>query len=409
MNIPLAVENSVLPASGSRRLLDPPASPNFLSLAASASATPDPKSGRLLGISQIFNPSRHTVVVGMSGGVDSSVSALLLKRQGYRVIGLFMKSWEETDERGVCKSSIEYEDVLRVSEQLQIPCYSVNLVEEYRERVFAEFLQDLKDGFTPNPDILCNREIKFNAFLKKAKELGADFLATGHYCRLDEEKRLLKGFDPAKDQSYFLHAVKQEALKSVLFPVGHLPKTEVRKLAEEAGLATSQKKDSTGICFIGKRDFKPFVSGYLGYKEGFFRRLNGEIVGKHDGAAYYTIGQRKGMGLGGEGEAWFVVGKNIEKNEVYVERGADHPALFSTELLASRFTWVAEEPPALPFRCAAKVRYRQEDKPCTLFFLEKGVGKVVFDKPQRAVTPGQSVVFYDGERCLGGARIERAI
>lgn len=351
---------------------------------------------------------KKTVFVGMSGGVDSSLSAFLLKEQGFNVVGLFMKSWEESDERGVCKASLEYEDVVKVSDQLGIPCYSVNLIEQYRDLVFAEFLKDLKLGLTPNPDVLCNREIKFHVFLNKAKDLGADFLATGHYSRLDADHRLLKALDPMKDQSYFLHAVKQKAFAQVLFPIGHLPKPEVRKLARKAGLATSEKKDSTGICFIGKRDFKPFISKYLAYQPGDFKKTSGEIVGRHDGAAFYTIGQRKGMGLGGEGEAWFVVGKNIELNEVYVERGADHPALYASSLTASFFTWVAEPPPAFPYRCTAKIRYRQEDRPCTIMPLEEGRATVVFDEPQRAITPGQSVVFYDGELCLGGARIDRA-
>lgn len=352
------------------------------------------------------SPSNQTVVVGMSGGVDSSVSAFLLKEQGCKVIGLFMKSWEESDERGVCKASLEYDDVVRVCEQIQIPSYSVNFVEEYRSRVFAEFLSDLEKGLTPNPDILCNREIKFDVFLKKAQELGGDFLATGHYCRLDAEHHLLTGSDPNKDQSYFLHAVKKQALEKVLFPIGHIPKREVREIARKASLATSEKKDSTGICFIGKRDFKPFLSQYLGYQTGHFRLLNGEVVGNHDGAAFYTIGQRKGMGLGGEGEAWFVVGKDISQNIVYVERGADHPALYAGGLTASKFTWVADEPPSYPYRCTAKIRYRQESKPCTLFAQENGQARVVFDEPQRAITPGQSVVFYNGDICLGGARID---
>ena len=347
-----------------------------------------------------------TVVVGMSGGVDSSVSAFLLKNQGYRVIGLFMKSWEELDERGICKTSLEYEDVIRVCQQLQIPSYSVNLVKEYQERIFATFLADLKKGLTPNPDVLCNREIKFNVFLQKAQECGADLLATGHYCRLDSQHRLLKGIDPDKDQSYFLHAVQQEALTRVLFPIGHLHKTEVRAIARKASLITAEKKDSTGICFIGKRNFKSFLSKYLGYHSGNFCRLNGEIVGRHDGVAFYTIGQRKGMGLGGAGEAWFVVGKDIARNEVYVERGAHHPALFANNLIASRLTWIAEAPPFYPYPCTAKIRYRQEAKPCTLFAEGNGRVHVVFDDLQRAITPGQSIVFYKGDICLGGARIE---
>ena len=341
----------------------------------------------------------------MSGGVDSSVSAALLKEEGHQVIGLFMKNWEEADERGVCKSVREYEDVAKTCDILQIPHYSVNFVEEYRDRVFASFLADLRAGLTPNPDILCNREIKFDLFLSKALALGADFLATGHYCRLDGDSLLLKGSDPGKDQSYFLHAVKREAFRKVLFPVGHLVKKEVRSLARKFNLPTSEKRDSTGICFIGKRDFKPFVSQYLGYSKGEFQNLSGAAVGTHDGSAYYTIGQRKGMGLGGEGDAWFVVGKDLPRNIVYVERGADHPALFAPSLTGSKITWVAEAPPSFPYRCAAKIRYRQEDQPCTLHLLENGDLTVLFDTPQRAITPGQSVVFYQGEICLGGGII----
>jgi tRNA-specific 2-thiouridylase len=339
-----------------------------------------------------------TVVVGMSGGVDSSVSALLLKQQGYRVIGLFMKNWEE---EGPCKATQEFEDVVRVCEKLEIPYYSVNFVEEYRESVFAQFLADYKAGLTPNPDVLCNREIKFKVFLEKAFTLGADYLATGHYCRLDDQARLLRGLDPNKDQSYFLHAVKQEAFRKVMFPIGHLQKSEVRRLAREHDLATAEKKDSTGICFIGKRDFKPFLSQFITMKPGNFETLDGTIMGRHDGSAFYTLGQRKGMGLGGEGDAWYVVGKDHDRNVVFVERGADHPALFSKELTVRELTWVAEAPTAYPFRCSAKVRYRQEDTPCTLH----ESGKVTFDEPQRAATPGQSVVFYNGELCLGGGVI----
>ncbi|HSX10760.1 MAG TPA: tRNA 2-thiouridine(34) synthase MnmA [Chlamydiales bacterium] len=339
-----------------------------------------------------------TVVVGMSGGVDSSVSALLLKQQGYRVIGLFMKNWEE---EGPCRSAQEFEDVVKVCEKLQIPYYTVNFVEEYRESVFKQFVEDYRAGLTPNPDILCNREIKFKVFLEKAMALGADFLATGHYCRLDDQARLVKGCDPNKDQSYFLHAVKREAFQKVLFPVGDLTKQEVRAIAREHGLATAEKKDSTGICFIGKRDFKPFLAQYIAIKPGHFETLDGTVVGQHDGAAFYTLGQRKGMGLGGEGDAWFVAGKDQERNVVYVVRGADHPALFRSELVAHHLTWVAEEPAAYPFRCKAKVRYRQQDTPCTLH----ESGRVVFDEPQRAVTPGQSIVFYTGDLCLGGGTI----
>lgn len=349
------------------------------------------------------------VVVGMSGGVDSSLSAALLKEAGYEVIGLFMKNWEESDEHGVCKASYEYEDVVKTCDHLQIPCYSVNFVEEYREKVFSSFLEDLKRGLTPNPDILCNREIKFNAFLEKALKLGADFLATGHYARTDGEGRLLKGVDPDKDQSYFLHAVKQKGLQRALFPVGHLLKSQVRSLALKKNLPTAQKKDSTGICFIGKRDFKPFVSQYLGYATGDFCTLDGKIVGRHDGAAYYTIGQRRGLGLGGEGEAWYVVGKDISRNLVFVERGENHKALFAPALQANQFTWIAEPPSSFPIRLTAKIRYRQKDQACTLLNIEDDQGIIVFDELQRAITPGQAIVFYQGDLCLGGATIQHAL
>ncbi len=339
-----------------------------------------------------------TVVVGMSGGVDSSVSALLLKNLGYKVIGLFMKNWEE--EEGPCTSVKDFEDVVRVCETLQIPYYSVNFVEEYREEVFKQFLSDYQEGLTPNPDILCNKKIKFKAFLEKAFSLGADFLATGHYCQLDPEGRLLRGKDPNKDQSYFLHAVKKEAFQKVLFPIGHLHKKEVRELAKKHNLATAEKKDSTGICFIGPRDFKPFLSQFLKNTPGPFKTLDGKVVGEHDGAAFYTLGQRKGMGLGGEGDAWYVVAKDMAANTVFVERGADHPALFRQSIEVQNLSWVAEEP-AYPLHCTAKVRYRQVDSPCTL----EASGKVHFEEPQRAVTPGQSIVFYKGELCLGGGVI----
>jgi tRNA-specific 2-thiouridylase len=342
----------------------------------------------------------------MSGGVDSSVSALLLQQQGYEVIGLFMKNWEETDAQGVCKASQEYEDVVRVCHQLQIPYYSVNFVEEYRESVFSQFLADYRAGLTPNPDILCNREIKFKVFLEKAMTLGADYLATGHYCQLDERGNLLKGADPGKDQSYFLHAVNREAFQKVLFPVGHLTKKEVRDIARKYQLATSEKKDSTGICFIGKRDFKPFLSQYIAIQPGYFKTLAGEIVGRHEGTAFYTLGQRKGMGLGGEGDAWYVVGKDLEQNVVFVERGADHPALFTSQLIAGPLSWVGEPPASYPYRCHSKVRYRQEDEPCTLYAPVNGLALIEFDRPQRAATPGQSIVFYDKERCLGGGVIK---
>jgi len=346
-----------------------------------------------------------TVIVGMSGGVDSSVSALLLKQQGYRVVGLFMKNWEETGPDGACQSSKEYEDVVKVCEELKIPYYSVNFVEEYRQTVFEQFLEDFRAGLTPNPDILCNREIKFKVFLQKAFELGADYLATGHYCRT-RDGRLFKGLDPEKDQSYFLHAVASGSLEKVLFPIGNLTKKEVRVIAREHNLATSEKKDSTGICFIGKRDFKPFLSKFVDSEPGNFETLSGEIVGRHDGVSFYTLGQRKGMGLGGEGDAWYVVGKDLQRNVILVERGADHPALYAKELTAHSPSWIKDPIPSAPYSCRAKIRYRQLDQACTILSLEKGKLCVQFDTAQRAITPGQSIVFYDGDECLGGAVIE---
>jgi tRNA-uridine 2-sulfurtransferase len=350
---------------------------------------------------------KQTVVVGMSGGVDSSVCALLLKTQGYHVIGLFMKNWEETDVNGVCKSTRDYEDVVKVCEQIDIPYYSVNFVKEYQEHVFSHFLTELRAGHTPNPDILCNKEIKFKVFLEKALSLGADYLATGHYCRKEENTpQLLKGLDPHKDQSYFLYTLQKEALQKVLFPIGHLLKTEVRVIAKQHNLATSEKKDSTGICFIGKRDFKEFTGKYLGYQPGNFETLSGKVVGKHDGVAFYTIGQRKGLAIGGPGEAWFVVGKEIDRNVVLVEQGDDHPSLYKTALTATDLSWVNGAPPSLPYLCKAKVRYRQPEQPCYIESIENDRAHIRFLEPQRAITPRQSIVFYQGDVCLGGGIIE---
>ncbi len=346
-----------------------------------------------------------TVVVGMSGGVDSSVAAYLLKEQGYEVIGLFMKNWEEKDSEGICSSTTDYEDAAKVCDLLQIPLYTVNFVKEYWDLVFTHFVEELKIGYTPNPDILCNKEIKFNVFFEKAKRLGADFLATGHYCRTDGAT-LLKGLDPGKDQSYFLYTLKDEILKQVLFPVGQLNKSEVREIARKIGLPTHNKKDSTGICFIGKRNFKEFISNYIPYRPGNFINLEGKVVGKHDGAAYYTIGQRKGLGVGGQGDAWFVISKDIEKNTVTIEQGSDHPALYAPGLIAKELTLVKGG--KLPSRCRAKIRYRQEDQPCRIEISEDQTITVLFDTPQRAITPRQSIVFYDEDVCLGGALIEKA-
>lgn len=353
---------------------------------------------------------KKTVVVGLSGGVDSSVAALLLKNQGYHVIGLFMKNWEEKDETGLCKSAKDFEDVARVCECLDIPYYSVNFVEEYWNQVFTEFIEGLKKGYTPNPDILCNREIKFKLFLEKAKQMGADYLATGHYSQiryLDQSFQLLKAADTNKDQSYFLYTLNQEILKNVLFPIGNLQKSTLRQIAKDYGLPTHDKKDSTGICFIGKRNFKEFIQQYIPYQPGNFENLKGQIIGRHDGSAYYTIGQRKGLGIGGPGEAWFVVEKDIRRNTVIVEQGIDHPALYRSHLTATGMSWAsAQSPSPLPYKCHAKIRYRQEDQECVIEKIEGERIFVSFSRPQRAITPWQSIVFYQGNVCLGGAFIE---
>ena len=353
-----------------------------------------------------------TVVVAMSGGVDSSVTALLMKQQGYRVIGMFMKNWEETDADGQCMSEKEFADVVRVCDQLDIPYYSVNFVKEYRENVFAHFLSEFKLGYTPNPDILCNREIKFKVLLAKALEIGGDFLATGHYCRnvvTDGHHQLLKGVDPGKDQSYFLYTIKETILDKILFPIGGMIKSELRALAHAHGLATSAKKDSTGICFIGERKFKDFLSNYVHITPGNFETLEGKVIGKHDGVAFYTPGQRKGMGIGGAGDAWFVADKDIARNVVYIVQGNRHPALYCDELSATEISWVANTPPLnLPFNCRSKIRYRQPDQECTITHIEGDKIHVKFAIPQRAVSPRQSIVFYDGDICLGGAIISEA-
>ncbi len=345
--------------------------------------------------------SLKTVVVGMSGGVDSSVAAYLLKKQGYRVIGLFMKNWEE---EGNCTSSLDYADVVQVCDQIGISHYSVNFAKDYWDNVFQEFLRDCQNGLTPNPDILCNREIKFKSFWQKAQDLGADFIATGHYCQTDQ-KSLLKGNNLNKDQSYFLYAIEGKVLKNVLFPIGHLPKAKVRKIAQEIGLQIHDKKDSTGICFIGKRNFKSFLSKFLGFQKGPIINLEGKKLGEHDGLAYYTLGQRKGLQIGGPGEPWFVIEKDLKKNTLIVEQGIDHPQLFKTKLTASDLTWIQDPPISLPFHCYAKVRYRQQDQKCVIEKIKDGLVYVSFSTPQRAITPGQSVVFYENDVCLGGGKI----
>jgi tRNA-specific 2-thiouridylase len=350
-----------------------------------------------------------TVVVGMSGGVDSSVTALLLKEQGYRVIGLFMKNWEEQNADGVCTSSIEYEDVIRVCEKIDIPYYSVNFVKEYWDNVFTHFLKEFEAGHTPNPDILCNREIKFKVLLDKALELGADYLATGHYCRVGPGFQLLKGLDSGKDQSYFLYTITEKALSKVMFPIGGILKKDLRDIARKHGLATADKEDSTGVCFIGERNFKQFLSQYIHVKPGNFEDLSGKILGKHDGVAFYTPGQRRGMGIGGPGEPWFVLGKDIERNVVFIGQGTRHPAMYCDELVAGELSWVSKDgPPTLPFACKSKIRYRQPDQDCVITCIEDGKAHVEFSVPQRAVSVRQSIVFYDGEVCLGGGIIATA-
>jgi len=348
---------------------------------------------------------KKTVVVGMSGGVDSSVSALLLKQQGFNVIGLFMKNWDEKSSDGTCSATRDFEDVVKVCETLDIPYYSVNFIQEYWDFVFAHFLDELKKGFTPNPDILCNREIKFHLFFKKALQIGADFLATGHYAQVNSSG-LFKGIDPNKDQTYFLYTLKEKTLNQVLFPIGHLHKKEVREIALANGLATAEKKDSTGICFIGKRDFKEFISQYIPYRKGLFLTLEGKKIGEHEGMAYYTIGQRKGLGIGGPGDAWFVVDKDPDSNIVYLAQGEDHPSLYANDLTATDISWIGDAP-SFPFSCKAKIRYRQPEQECVLEELSPGKLFIRFVNPQRAITPRQSIVFYEGNRCLGGAMIEK--
>ncbi len=354
------------------------------------------------------------VVVGMSGGVDSSVAALLLKEQGFDVVGVFMKNWEETDENGVCLATQDYDDVRAVCETIGIPYYSVNFAKEYWDRVFRYFLEEYRRGRTPNPDVLCNREIKFRAFLDFAMKTGAELMATGHFCRLDKESgvpRLLKGSDNQKDQSYFLHLLDASQLERAVFPVGGMTKAQVRQIAREAGLPTAAKKDSTGVCFIGERNFKRFLQQYLPAQPGDMVDEEGNVLGRHDGLMYYTLGQRHGLGIGGggDGRAWFVVGKDMEKNRLIVCQGEDSPALYAPALRASAMHFIAGKAPGERFACTAKVRYRQADQPCEVCLTPDGGAMVRFEQPQRAVTPGQYVVLYKGEECLGGGVIEEAL
>ncbi|TQS74649.1 tRNA 2-thiouridine(34) synthase MnmA [Ornithinibacillus gellani] len=360
-----------------------------------------------------MNQNKNTrVVIGMSGGVDSSVAALLLKQQGYEVIGIFMKNWDDTDEFGVCTATEDYEDVIRVCNQLEIPYYAVNFEKQYWDKVFTYFLDEYKAGRTPNPDVMCNKEIKFKAFLDHALDLGADYLATGHYAQIrnrDGKVEMLRGVDDNKDQTYFLNQLSADVLKKVMFPLGHMPKSEVRAIAKANGLATADKKDSTGICFIGERNFKTFLSNYLPAQPGKMQTLSGEIKGSHDGLMYYTIGQRQGLGIGGSGDPWFVIGKNLKENILYVEQGFSNEKLYSTGLVASDVNWIHPEDLEQRFECTAKFRYRQKDSKVVVTLREDGRVDVQFDQPERAITPGQAVVFYDGEVCLGGGTIDQIV
>ncbi len=355
------------------------------------------------------------VVVGMSGGVDSSVTALLLKQQGYDVVGLFMKNWEDDDDGEYCSSRKDLIDAVSVADNIGIPIEAVNFSKEYKERVFSAFLSEYQAGRTPNPDILCNAEIKFKAFLDHAIALGADTIATGHYAKVQEVDglyQLLKASDQGKDQSYFLHRLNQSQLGRAMFPLGDMKKTEVRRIAEQHGLCNFAKKDSTGICFIGERPFREFLSRYLQGTKGEMRTPEGRLVGRHVGLSFYTIGQRQGLGIGGDkdssGEPWFVAGKDMENNRLTVVQGHDHPLLLTKNLSALDAHWISGSAPKVDHPYAAKTRYRQADATCRIAHISGAQCLVSFDEPQWAVTPGQSVVFYDGEVCLGGAVIEAA-
>ncbi len=353
------------------------------------------------------------VIVGMSGGVDSSVAALLLKRAGHDVTGIFMNNWEEKDAFGVCTSEPDWADVRAVCDLIGIPCYSVNFAREYRERVFSHFLEEYRKGRTPNPDVLCNREIKFGVFLSFAEKLGAEKVATGHFAKVDRSGQgwqLRRAKDENKDQTYFLYMLGQRALSKAMFPVGDLTKGEIRQIARDAGIPVSEKKDSTGVCFIGERNFKKFLSGYLPAQPGDMVTVDGRIVGRHDGLMYYTLGQRRGLGIGGSGDGrrWFVVAKDLERNRLVVDQGEDSPLLYTSRADGGECTWLAGFPPVeedRPLRCQVQLRHRQPLQDCSIILRGDRV-QIDFDRPQRAVTPGQSAVFYDGEVCLGGAIVD---
>ena len=356
----------------------------------------------------------NRVVVGLSGGVDSSVTAYLLKQQGYEVIGLFMKNWEDDDDSEYCSSRQDLIDAAAAADVIGIELEAVNFAKEYKERVFSIFLEEYRAGRTPNPDILCNSEIKFKSFLDYALKMGAEKIATGHYARVRENNglfELLKGVDPVKDQSYFLHRLNQHQLSKSLFPIGGYCKTEIRKIAAEIGLPNARKKDSTGICFIGERPFREFLHRYLSNKPGPIKTPDGKVVGEHIGLSYYTLGQRKGIGIGGtkdsNGEPWFAARKDIKENTLYVVQGHDHPWLQSMTLKASDPNWILGTPPAAGSQLSVKTRYRMPDEPCEIISADENSLFLASKEPMWAVTPGQSAVLYNGDVCLGGAVIDK--
>ena len=370
-----------------------------------------------LSAEQLAQNATKKVICGMSGGVDSSVSAFILQQQGYQVEGLFMKNWEEDDDTDYCTAAADLADAQAVCDKLGIKLHKINFAAEYWDNVFEHFLSEYKAGRTPNPDILCNKEIKFKAFLEYAAEdLGANYIATGHYVRrrgADDNAQLLRGLDANKDQSYFLYTLSSKQVGQSLFPVGDIEKPIVRAIAEDLDLITAKKKDSTGICFIGERKFKDFLARYLPAQPGNIRTVEGDIIGRHDGLMYHTLGQRKGLGIGGvkgaSEEAWYVVEKDLVNNELIVAQGHDHSALLSTGLIAQQLHWVDRQPIREPLRCTVKTRYRQTDVPCMIEPIDDESIKVIFDEPQIAVTPGQSAVFYLDEVCLGGGIIEQQL
>ncbi len=356
------------------------------------------------------------IVVGMSGDVDSSVTAMLLKEQGFHVQGLFMKNWNDRDDKNQCMWQADVEDAMRVCDRLDIELNTIDLSADYWDHVFRNFLAEYKNGRTPNPDVLCNQEIKFKAFAEQAMQTGADKIATGHYARIkhtNDHYQLLKGIDSNKDQSYFLCRLNQQQLANALFPIGELEKHNVRQRAESAGLITHDKKDSTGICFIGEQPFREFLSRFIPPEPGDIVTTDGKTIGQHDGVFYYTLGQRQGLGIGGVQGAndspWYVVQKDIAANTLTVAQDHDHALLHSHALETSSMHWIAGHAPELPITCKAKVRYRQPDQACTLEFIDNDTCRIHFDESQRAITPGQFVVLYQGDVCLGGGIIDATV